>query len=409
MLFIDYALVAANTNGIDGACSSGTDSQAYSLGVTTTFNDAVVFGAVALRHRTHTPGANYTGLAAVRQGRGGSVAGIAVMDQFVPLATSLPLDGSFSRRVDWAVIGAQLRPGAGFPTNRPPTFNQDLADRTDTEGQTMVGVSSAATDPDVGDTLTYSATGLPPSVAIASGSGVIGGTIDADAAGDYSVEVTVRDDGTPSLSAIDTFIWTVSHTNRPPIFNDDLGDRTDAEGTAIAELIAAASDPDPDDTLTYDASGLPPGLGIEVTTGVISGTIGATAEGSYNVTITVMDDGHPVLSANDSFAWTVAGANRPPTFNQDLGDRTDLVGTQLAGLAAVATDPDGDALIYSADGLPTGLAIDHATGIISGRIDDAAEGTYGVTVTVVDDGQDARCALCCETRRSALSSWCPRR
>jgi hypothetical protein len=35
---------------------------------------------------------------------------IAFVDRAVPTATSLPLNGTLSGAVDWAVVGVQLRP-----------------------------------------------------------------------------------------------------------------------------------------------------------------------------------------------------------------------------------------------------------------------------------------------------------
>ncbi len=40
----------------------------------------------------------------------------------------------------------------------------------------------------------------------------------------------------------------------------------------------------------------------------------------------------------------------------------------MISLDAGATDPDGDTLTYAATGLPAGLSIDTATGLISGTI-----------------------------------------
>lgn len=110
-------LVAGNTNGVNGSCSGGSDQSAYSLGVTTTASQAVALGVVAIRYRTHTPGSGYTERAEVAIGSGGSVAGIALVDRSVPVASSLLLNGSFDGDVDWAVIGVELRPGAGGPAD----------------------------------------------------------------------------------------------------------------------------------------------------------------------------------------------------------------------------------------------------------------------------------------------------
>ncbi|MCP3972947.1 MAG: hypothetical protein GY720_00475, partial [bacterium] len=180
-----------------------------------------------------------------------------------------------------------------FPVepNRSPSFNQDLADRSDPEG-TVISLSAAAGDADIGDTLSYSATGLPPGLSIDPGSGLISGTIDFLAVGTHPVTVTVSDDGIPNLDDIDTFTWTVTDLNQPPVFDQDIGDQADAEGSAVS-LSAAATDPDGGDLLTYAAIGLPPGLTIDDGSGLISGTIdySASSGSPFAVTITATDNG----------------------------------------------------------------------------------------------------------------------
>ncbi len=108
-------LVAGNTNGVNGGCANGTDSSAYLFNVSATQSNALVFGAVASRNNTHTPGLGYTERAEVSQGSSGNTARIAFVDRAVPVATSLSLNGSLSGAVDWAVIGIELRPGVSGP------------------------------------------------------------------------------------------------------------------------------------------------------------------------------------------------------------------------------------------------------------------------------------------------------
>jgi hypothetical protein len=104
-------LVTGNTNGVNGACAGGTDSAAYSFNVTTTQNNALVVGAVAMRFKTHTPGAGYTERAEASQGTSsGTAVRVALVDRAVPVASSLTLDGTLNSTTDWAVIGIELRP-----------------------------------------------------------------------------------------------------------------------------------------------------------------------------------------------------------------------------------------------------------------------------------------------------------
>ncbi|WP_189356794.1 PKD domain-containing protein, partial [Arenibacter certesii] len=60
----------------------------------------------------------------------------------------------------------------------------------------------------------------------------------------------------------------------------------------------------------------------------------------------------------------------------------------VVSLQVTATDPDGDALTYSAVGLPSGLSINANTGLISGTIANGAStnSLYAVAVTVTDNG-----------------------
>ena len=97
--------------------------------------------------------------------------------------------------------------------------------------------------------------------------------------------------------------------NHPPIITTP-GAQTSTAGTPISNLAISASDAD-GNPLTYSASGLPAGLGINSTNGLISGT--PTAPGSYTVTVTV-SDGFVGGTASASFGWTVvAGGGVPGT------------------------------------------------------------------------------------------------
>ena len=163
--------------------------------------------------------------------------------------------------------------------------------------------------------------------------------------------------------------------NIPPSITTPAA-QTSTVGQA-ASLAINASDPN-GDALTYSASGLPAGLSINASSGFISGT--PTTAGASSVTVTV-NDGRGGIATTASFGWTVqAAANIPPSITTPAA-QTSTVG-QAASLAISASDPNGDALTYSASGLPAGLSINASSGLISGTPTTA--GASSVTVTVND-------------------------
>ncbi|MBD3386051.1 T9SS type A sorting domain-containing protein [candidate division KSB1 bacterium] len=105
-------VTSVNTNGIDGAASGGNDSDAYSFSFSTTTAQAQLFSAVAMRHKTHTPGSGYAGIIQLHQGSGGDMAGLALQQRTAAEPQTLTVEGAFSGSVDWAVIAIELRPAS---------------------------------------------------------------------------------------------------------------------------------------------------------------------------------------------------------------------------------------------------------------------------------------------------------
>jgi hypothetical protein len=152
-------------------------------------------------------------------------------------------------------------------------------------------------------TLSYSATGLPPGLSIDSTTGVISGT--ASTAGTYSVTVTGTDSTGPSGSA--TYTWDVGSTGNTVTVTNP-GSQTGTVGTA-ASLQITATDSAPGQTLTYSATGLPAGLSINSSTGLISGT--PTTAADYSVTVTATDT--TGASGSASFTWDIGAASGCPS------------------------------------------------------------------------------------------------
>ena len=160
------------------------------------------------------------------------------------------------------------------------------------------------------------------------------------------------------------------------------GDQQNAEGDAVS-LPVVASDPD-GDRLGYSASGLPRGVTIHPTTGLISGVLPFDSAQVYTTAVTASDG---FLDVTVTFTWTVTNTNRPPVVLRP-GDQSSAEGDEI-NLNLNATDADGQELTWSSTTLPAGLSLDAEAGVISGTIAFGAseDSPYDITLTV-SDGED---------------------
>jgi Bacterial Ig domain/Putative Ig domain/S-layer homology domain len=183
----------------------------------------------------------------------------------------------------------------------------------------VVSVAMFATDPDPAGTppatLTWTATNLPPGLSINPASGQIAGTISIGAAAGspYSVTVKATDNGTPKLSSQVGFSWAIVDTNHSPVMTP-IGDKPVKKGSHLA-FKATATDSD-GDGLAFSL--VSPPTGATITSAGNFGWTPSQAPGSYPITVKVVDDGTPSLSAQVTFTVTVTAAT--PTPNPDIVD-----------------------------------------------------------------------------------------
>lgn len=116
----------------------------------------------------------------------------------------------------------------------------------------------------------YAATGLPAGLSVNSASGVISGT--PTTAGTYSVTVSATNAG-----GTGTKVVTFTISNPAPVISS-AATASGTVGAAFTYSIAASNAP-----TSYSATGLPAGLTVNTSTGVISGT--PTAAGTYTTTV----------------------------------------------------------------------------------------------------------------------------
>ena len=218
-------------------------------------------------------------------------------------------------------------PGPALPVPPQPLMLVQPANQT-TRVHTVATLALSVTNL-YGKALTFSASGLPPGLSINSETGVISGT--TRSRGFYQVSVTVTDG---SLTVGGNFTWSIVET-LPPSANGPnrapLMDQPESQKTPIDWNVAVAfpaSDPE-GGALTFTATGLPPGLSINSSSGLVNGT--ATTLGVYQVTVTVSDG---ELWTARSFTWAVVKMNEIEASDKLTGS---------SGTAVRASEPSANA------------------------------------------------------------------
>jgi hypothetical protein len=190
------------------------------------------------------------------------------------------------------------------------------------------------------------------------------GDVGLDLTGEVRARVTDGDWSTYVASNATTVIAVT-----PPNYIGGLTDRNYEEDIAITPYNITSFFEGP--SLQYTATGLPTGLSLHLTTGVISGTpttpavatlvtvtatnVDGSDDGTFFITITVADSPGEALDYDGLAPDTLEGADLPYNFSQ-----------HISGPGPVT---------YSSADLPTGVSIHPTTGVISGTIGDTVTST----------------------------------
>ena len=205
----------------------------------------------------------------------------------------------------------------------------------------------------------YSATGLPSGLTVSTTTGLISGTPTVAATSNVTIGAT-NSSGTGTA----TLVLTVKPP-KPVITSATTA--TGQVGVAFSYQITATNSP-----TSYSASGLPAGLSVNTSTGVISGT--PTATGTSNITIGATNTGG---TGNATVAVTTNVATPVIT---SATTATGQVGVAFSYQITASNSPTS----YSASNLPAGLSVNTSTGAISGT--PTAGGTSSVTIGATNAG-----------------------
>ncbi|MFF7709138.1 Ig-like domain-containing protein [Pseudomonas sp. NPDC007930] len=276
------------------------------------------------------------------------------------------------------------------PVNDAPTVTSQIATQAALDsGAFSLNLAGRFSDVD-GDSLTYSASGLPAGLSVNPQTGLLSGVLGssasqggANADGHYSITVSADDGHGGTVSQ--TFTLVVSN---PPPVTSDASYALDQGGSVSGVL--AASDPD-GDSIAFTATSQPAHGSLTLGSNgsfVYTPVAGFNGQDSFTYQVRDADGG----LANATVTFNVAAVNHPPVVDSPVGTQqaTDS-GAVHVEVASHFSDPDGGALTYSASGLPNGVSIDPASGLISGALAHNAStggsqgnGQYTVVVTATD-------------------------
>lgn len=188
--------------------------------------------------------------------------------------------------------------------------------------------------------------------------------------GVFPVTLTVTD----SEGFASSVTKSVGVSNTAPVLAA-IADKTATEAAALTFALSATdADTDP---IAFSGVGLPSGATVSPT-GTFSWTPTYSQAGMYTVTVRASDGD---LDSTQTFAIAVANVDRAPTLAA-IADKAVVELTAL-NVALSASDPDGDAIVLSATGLPAfaTLTSTGGTGSISGTPGVGMRGAYPITVT----------------------------
>lgn len=290
--------------------------------------------------------------------------------------------------------------------NDAPVLVKSLADMAATQDQAFAYTlpADAFKDPDIGDTLTYSATlsdgsALPTWLTFDVVTKTLAGTPGNSDVGSLGIKILATD---PSgLSVSGTFAVNIANVNDAPIVASQIADKNATQDQAFSLTIPANvfSDPDVnygDGLYTYatlaNGDPLPNWLGYDSATQTLSGTPGSSEVGALEIRIVALDQ--MGASTSQTFAINVANVNDAPIQANLLDDITAQQDHAFSYVvpADVFVDPDaafGDTLTYGAtlstgDPLPSWIQFDAATRTFSGIGGNNQVGVYSLLVTATD-------------------------
>jgi len=170
--------------------------------------------------------------------------------------------------------------------------------------------------------------------------------------------------------------------NTAPVAVSSIGARSATTGTAFSLATAGFFSDANGDTLSYPVTGLPAGLSISASTGVISGT--PTVAGPVNIVVQAQDSTGAIMTTPYQFNINPWSPESALVITSESGGKA-TVGEPYRGQASVPNGGTGPfTYAITAGSLPAGITLDPKTGVISGTPTGGQAGDYPFTITVTD-------------------------
>ncbi|WP_224018086.1 putative Ig domain-containing protein [Ferruginibacter albus] len=203
----------------------------------------------------------------------------------------------------------------------------------------------------------YNATGLSAGLSVNTSTGVISGTPTTAATSNVTISaINAGGTGTKTL--------TITISPVAPVISS-AATASATVSTAFSYTITASNNP-----TSYNATGLPAGLSVNTSTGVISGT--PTTAATSNVTISATNAG-----GTGTKTLTITASNPAAPVISSAATTTATVGSLFTYTITASNSP----ISYNATGLPAGLSVNTSTGVISGTPTTAATSTITISAT----------------------------
>ena len=207
-----------------------------------------------------------------------------------PATSQLPVTGITVRVTDSAGVSVTSAGFKWFVTTLATSFGNRTTAPSTVVSLDLDNFTTGGTGP-----YTYTASGLPAWLTLVGSTGVISGTSPSTVGSTPNITVTVTDNTGAAITSapLTWFVSTLKWTTIPA----QTSTRGFADSLNVTPYDSGGTAP-----YAYAATGLPPGLTMNASTGVISGT--PSTPGTYTVKATSTDSvGASVTSAG--FAWTV--------------------------------------------------------------------------------------------------------